>query len=285
MNRIVAIPALVSLLLLAGCTGAGGNPPGTGGTPASAGQTPSEAATEDETVVADEPLPVGLCGQAPAPLSDQRVYQGSKETDCGQAMDALTAFGRGEDSVDESGHGTMVDGWSCVFPMDNEIVDYAITLSCEKGGQRFVLRPDSVAVPAGYAVLPWDYEGTATGAAGIYFTTESRKHHCSFTETELGCDNFNFPDDLPPVRYMGQPQQPTAIVLEAQGSPRFEVYGDPTFTQYSDSGEWGADTRVLGYGEVLWVRGIACTTDPDRGVVCTNGQHGFEISSKRYAIN
>ncbi len=163
--------------------------------------------------------------------------------------------------MDESGHGTLVDGWSCVFPMDNEIVDYAITLSCEKGGQRFVLRPRSVAVPAGYAVLPWDYEGTATGAAGIYFTTESRKHHCSFTETELGCDNFNFPDDLPPVRYMGQPQQPTAIVLEPQGSPRFEVYGDPTFTQYSDSGEWGADTRVL-----ATVRSSGCAASAARRI-------------------
>lgn len=47
----------------------------------------------------------------------------------------------------------------------------------------------------------------------------------------------------------------------------------------------GCGHESPGYGEVLWVRGIGCTTDPDRGVVCTNGQHGFEISSKRYAIN
>lgn len=284
MKRRVGIGILVSALLLGGCGLSGGEQgkPDSEGTTASAPGEPTTDETED--LVDEEALPIGHCGKAPDAFDDQMVYAGSKETDCREGMEILTALANGEDNDSNSvaGHGTSVRDWSCAFPMDNEVTDYAVTLFCEKGPQQIFVRPASLTVPAGYHVQPWDYGSPPNG---LYFTTESRKHHCNFNEGMLGCDNFNFPDDLPPVRYMGQPQQPTAIVLEAQGSPRFEVYGDPTFTQYSDSGEWGADTRVLGYGEVLWVRGIACTTDPDRGVVCTNGQHGFEISSKRYAMS
>lgn len=284
MKRTVGIAALVVALLLGGC-GIGGEDqasPAPEATTASATEAPPAAGTP---TAAEEPLPRGHCGTAPAPLEDQSVYQGTPETDCGEAMRAVGTFGRGDDAVDESGHGTQVDGWQCVFPMDAEVADYGLTLACEKGPQRFVVRPASVEAPAGYHVRPWDYEGTATGAEGIYFTTESRKHHCSFAADGVGCDNLNFPDDLPEVGYMGQRQQPTAIVLGARGAARFAAFGDPTFTQFSDSGGWGTETRVLGYGELLIVRGIACTTDEDRGVVCVNGDHGFAISSRDYSLD
>lgn len=281
MKRSAGIAAVAVALLLGGC-GAGGADEDA---PAPEATTVSARAAPPTSTDAEEPLPRGHCGPAPAPLDDQKVYQGSPETDCGEAMRAVEALGRGEDAVDESGHGTQVDGWQCVYPMDTEVPDYGLTLACEKGPQRFVVRPASVEAPAGYHVLPWDFEGTATGAEGLYFTTESRKHHCSFAPDGVGCDNLNFPDDLPEVGYMGQRQQPTAIVLGTRGEARFAAFGDPTFTQFSDSGGWGTETKVLGYGELLIVHGIACTTDEDRGVVCGNGEHGFAISSEDYSLD
>ncbi|GAA1635495.1 MULTISPECIES: hypothetical protein [Brevibacterium] len=287
MKRTTAIVSLVAVLVLSGCTRGGEDTSAPQPGPTSATEAGKPAPTDDETLVDEDSLPVGHCGVAPAPMTDQAIYQGTQDTDCDEARTALEALARGEgdDSEHVAGHGTIVDGWECLFPMDSEVADYDITLSCDKDEQRFVVRPASLDVPAGYHVLPWEYEGTATGAAGLYFTTESRKHHCSFQEDLLGCDNHSFPEDLPPVTYQGQQQQPTAIVLTSTGGPRFEAYGDPTFTQFSDAGEWGADTAVLPYGDLLIAYGIACTTDADREVVCTNGDHGFAISSRDYSLS
>ncbi len=234
-----------------------------------------------------QPLPVGHCGQAPGEFK-ANVYQGTPDTDCREARAALVglAKGDGDDSGHVDGHGTDIEGWSCVFPMDAEVKAYALTLVCEKGRQRFFVRPATVAVPAGYHVEPWNYHAEGAGSGSeLYFTTETRKHHCSYIEDRIGCDNHAFPDDLPTVSHMGAQQQPTAIELESQGRPRFTAYGDPVYSLASASGEWGADTEVLGYGQLLLVRGIACTVDRERGVVCTNGDHGFEISSSDYALH
>jgi hypothetical protein len=298
MKTYAVIVALTCLVALSGCDrseGAGG--PDAGESPTSAGQTPSGAGGDgsaeespgggDDDLVDEDTLPVGHCGKAPAKFKGQKFYQGSKETDCHEGYDVLEAFANGEgDDSDASGHGTEVNGWSCVFPMDDEIKNYALTLLCEKGSQQIFVRPGSLELPAGYHVKPWDYGATAdSGGQGLYFTTESRKHHCNFAGDVLGCDNHNFPADLPEVEYMGEKQQPTAVELESSGKPRFAVYGDPTYTLSSGSGEWGADTQVLGYGQLLYAYGIACTTDETVGVACSNKDHGFEISSRDYTFN
>ncbi len=280
--------ALAGLCLVMGACGpppptAPGPEPATSDAPVSTGRSGSDA---PEKPVEAQPLPLGHCGQAPGSFK-AKVYQGTPETDCHAARAALIglAKGQGDDSGHVDGHGTDVDGWSCVYPMDAEVKDYALTLVCEKDRQKFFVRPASMPVPAGYHVEPWDYHAEGAGAGSeLYFTTESRKHHCSFIEDRVGCDNHNFPDDLPTVSYMGAQQQPTAIELDRTGRPRFTAYGDPVYSLASPSGEWGADTEVLGYGQLLLVRGVACTTDEDRGVVCTNGRHGFEISSRDYAL-
>lgn len=274
-------------LLMAGCSAPPLQPPATQTTPADPPAGTGAASRQGEDLVERDALPAGHCGQAPAEF-ESKVYQGTPGTECAEAIRALEAMaqGRDDDSRHVEGHGTDVLGWSCLFPMDTEIADYSLTIVCEKAGQKFFVRPASVEVPAGYHVAPWDYLGNGMGSGGdVYFTTETRKHQCGFIEDRVGCDNHSFPDDLPTVDYMGAQQQPTAIELAESGSARSTAYGDPVYSLLSDTGEWGAETEVLGYGQILMVRGITCTTDEERGVVCTNGGHGFEISSSDYALH
>lgn len=299
MKTYAVIVALTCLVVLSGCDrneGSGGSDADE--SPSSAEQTPSGADSDGSSgedsdnggddLVGEDTLPVGHCGKAPAGFKGQKFYQGSKETDCQDGYSVLEAFakGDGDDSHDQSGHSTVVAGWTCVFPMDDEIENYELTLLCEEGNQQIFVRPGNLDLPAGYHVKPWDFGAVAdSGGQGLYFTTESRKHHCNFTGDVLGCDNHSFPADLPEIEYMGEKQQPTAVELGSSGKPRFAAYGDPTYTLNSATGEWGADTEVLGYGRLLYAFGIACTVDETVGVACSNGAHGFEISSRDFAFD
>lgn len=281
------VPLVVSVFLMAGCAATGDSEPVV---PGQATETEAAGPGDEspENLVQQDTLPIGQCGPAPKAYKDQKVYKGSAKTDCEQARVALDALasGKDDDSNHVEGHGTSVNGWECVFPMDTEIKELAINMVCTKDSQKFLLRPGSLEVPAGYHVEPWDFipDAEAGAGPGYYFTTASRKHSCSISNGEVGCDNFNFTDTLPEVEYMGAKQQPNAIVMKASGAPEFIGTGDPGHSLQSAGGEWNTDTAVLDYGHVLIAEGISCTTDEDRGVACTNGKHGFEVSSKKYRV-
>ena len=112
-----------------------------------------------------------------------------------------------------------------------------------------------------------------------YFQAPSKVHFCMITEKYVGCQSQNPPKDGPKVEYPdGEVARANAVYM-AKGSPaKMTGISD---TAYIDQG--GAPA-VLDYDMVLDVNGFQCTTNKSDGVICKQGSHGFQFSSKNHKI-
>lgn len=96
----------------------------------------------------------------------------------------------------------------------------------------------------------------------------------------VGCQSSNPPANAPSVQYAdGEHGKPNGIVMEQGSRPAFQGLTDTAYiNNYSGS------TVVLQYGQVFEAYGFKCTTNVDSGVICVQGSHGFQFSSKKHKI-
>ena len=122
----------------------------------------------------------------------------------------------------------------------------------------------------------------ATGYIGdaYYFQAPSKVHFCMISKDYVGCQSSNPPANAPSVQYAdGEHGKPNGIVMEQGSRPAFQGLTDTAYiNNYSGS------TVVLQYGQVLEAYGFKCTTNVDSGVICVQGSHGFQFSSKKHKI-
>lgn len=122
----------------------------------------------------------------------------------------------------------------------------------------------------------------ATGYIGdaYYFQAPSKVHFCMISKDYVGCQSSNPPANAPSVQYAdGEHGKPNGIVMEQGSRPAFQGLTDTAYiNNYSSS------TVVLQYGQVLEAYGFKCTTNVDSGVICVQGSHGFQFSSKKHKI-
>lgn len=122
----------------------------------------------------------------------------------------------------------------------------------------------------------------ATGYIGdaYYFQAPSKVHFCMISKDYVGCQSSNPPANAPSVQYAdGEHGKPNGIVMEQGSRPAFQGLTDTAYiNNYSGS------TVVLQYGQVLEAYGFKCTTNIDSGVICVQGSHGFQFSSKKHKI-
>lgn len=122
----------------------------------------------------------------------------------------------------------------------------------------------------------------ATGYIGdaYYFQAPSKVHFCMISKDYVGCQSSNPPANAPSVQYAdGEHGKPNGIVMEQGSGPAFQGLTDTAYiNNYSGS------TVVLQYGQVLEAYGFKCTTNVDSGVICVQGSHGFQFSSKKHKI-
>ena len=122
----------------------------------------------------------------------------------------------------------------------------------------------------------------ATGYIGdaYYFQAPSKVHFCMISKDYVGCQSSNPPANAPSVQYAdGEHGKPNGIVMEQGSGPAFQGLTDTAYiNNYSGS------TVVLQYGQILEAYGFKCTTNVDSGVICVQGSHGFQFSSKKHKI-
>ena len=122
----------------------------------------------------------------------------------------------------------------------------------------------------------------ATGYIGdaYYFQAPSKVHFCMISKDYVGCQSSNPPANAPSVQYAdAEHGKPNGIVMEQGSGPAFQGLTDTAYiNNYSGS------TVVLQYGQVLEAYGFKCTTNVDSGVICVQGSHGFQFSSKKHKI-
>ena len=122
----------------------------------------------------------------------------------------------------------------------------------------------------------------ATGYIGdaYYFQAPSKVHFCMISKDYVGCQSSNPPANAPSVQYAdGEHGKPNGIVMEQGSGPAFQGLTDTAYiNNYSGS------TVVLQYGQVLEAYGFKFTTNVDSGVICVQGSHGFQFSSKKHKI-
>ena len=122
----------------------------------------------------------------------------------------------------------------------------------------------------------------ATGYIGdaYYFQAPSKVHFCMISKDYVGCQSSNPPANAPSIQYAdGRRDKPNGIAMEQGSTPAFKGLTDTAYiNNYSGS------TVVLQYGQVLEAYGFKCTTNVDSGVICVQGAHGFQFSSKKHKI-
>ncbi|MYM19997.1 hypothetical protein GSY69_08475 [Brevibacterium sp. 5221] len=138
--------------------------------------------------------------------------------------------------------------------------------------------------PAGERVDPADYakKSEYTGT-NYYFYSPSEKHRCEIAADVVGCTSLAIPASAPDVVGTdGLMGRPNTVELYTGKKARLVQNGDATYDSMAAS--LGKGT-VLGYGQVLSVRGTTCTVAKAKGVTCTRGGHGFSLSSKAYEVH
>lgn len=123
-------------------------------------------------------------------------------------------------------------------------------------------------------------EATEYIGDAYYFQAPSKVHFCMISKDYVGCQSDNPPANAPSLRYPGgRWDKPNGIAMEQGSKPAVEGITDTSFiNNYSSS------TVVLQYGQVLEAYGFKCTTNVDSGVICVQGSHGFQFSSKKHKI-
>lgn len=122
----------------------------------------------------------------------------------------------------------------------------------------------------------------ATGYIGdaYYFQAPSKVHFCMISKDYVGCQSSNPPANAPSIQYAdGRRDKPNGIEMEQGSKPAFKGLTDTAYIN-----NYSGKTVVLQYGQVLEAYGFKCTTNVDSGVICVQGSHGFQFSSKKHKI-
>lgn len=114
---------------------------------------------------------------------------------------------------------------------------------------------------------------------GYYFQTPSNVHSCLLTKKYVGCLSNNPPADGPKVDYPDGDHRKANAVHLAYGS-KAKMIGLTEAAYVTFDGP----TKVLDYGDILNVNGFQCTTNMQDGVICKQGSHGFQFSSKTHLV-
>lgn len=132
----------------------------------------------------------------------------------------------------------------------------------------------------GKKVDPEGFKSTDVFAdGGYYFQTQSGKHQCVITVEFVGCVHMAAPANAPKVQQADGGYGP-ANASRMYAGKKAEMFGVSDTTFLKQDGQ----AKVLGYGEVLDVKGFQCTTDMELGVVCKQGEHGLQVSSQKYTL-
>ena len=116
---------------------------------------------------------------------------------------------------------------------------------------------------------------------GYFFQTPSQVHRCEISKKYVGCTSTNPPADAPVVNYPGYEYREANGVRIESGS-KAEMIGltDTSYIRQDGNGP----AKTLEYGQVLDVHGFQCTTNKQDGVICKQGSHGFQFSSKKHKV-
>lgn len=222
------------------------------------------------------------CGTVQSTIGDsQDVYIRFGSTDCQTAMAVFTRY-FSDQSLPREGSGAhaAVNGFDCMTTSPGMLDELGYTAWCGKNDMTVSL----ITVPAGHQP-PSRQQQTQqyTDEAGmVTFQSPSKRWFCGFTTTDLataGCSG-GMPSNAPLVANAFAPHdmvKPNGVQLR-QGSPA-------SFISTEDAAYNDPQARVLAYGDTLTVGSITCSVDPTTGVTCTDGQHGFRVSTGSYQLS
>lgn len=224
--------------------------------------------------------PLGYCGQAQLHGEDIGVYLASDATTCADALDPAERAKDGPQGTRTSGY-PQFGAWRCVFTAGDEF-RAAVDAACWQGeteNASVLLRPADFQTMPGFQRNPFDF-GASRG--WVRFTTPRGDFLCAVLDGQLGCDAMNgMPPEAPDVEDRSAKEEvaATTIVLPRSEPAEFAHHDDLVYARWDGEG-YGGDTAVLDYGEVLHFDGYSCTADVAPDVVCSRGEHGFEISTQ-----
>ncbi|MYM19998.1 hypothetical protein GSY69_08480 [Brevibacterium sp. 5221] len=137
----------------------------------------------------------------------------------------------------------------------------------------------------GEAVPIGPFRGTSdTTHDTLYFTSPSGKHKCAIGPDDTGCNSSALPADAPDVPGVdGESERPNAVVLQPGRKATYAQTGDPAY-EFEASNPGSGKGKVLPYGQAISLHGTTCTS-ARAGITCTNGAHGFTLSSERVALH
>lgn len=128
---------------------------------------------------------------------------------------------------------------------------------------------------SGFFSKPYDFSD-----GGYFFQAPSEVHRCAIFKKYVGCSSLNPPADAPDVYYPGNgDDKASGIKMSAGSKAKMIAITDTSFIRQD-----GTSQTVLQYGQVLDVEGFQCTTNMQEGVICRQGPHGFQFSSKKHTI-
>lgn len=116
---------------------------------------------------------------------------------------------------------------------------------------------------------------------GYFFQAPSQLHRCEISKEYVGCTLTKPPADAPVVNYPGYEYREANGIRMNSGS-KAEMIGltDTSYIRQDGNGP----AKTLEYGQVLDVHGFQCTTNKQDGVICKQGSHGFQVSSKKHKV-
>lgn len=305
-NRLArALATAAAVLLLAAACGNGGSASGDGdtaaggasgdGTAGSASSAPkaSDGGGEDSSSpsehTADSPkeqLKGQDCGTI---FEDWRAVIGTPGIECAVARDVLTEYqrtARSGSTAMPTSDADVARGWSCTPHRwsDQQITPDTYSMWCTRGSQVVLTVANGAPILEGVYVDPSDHLFVQPGGytqEQVSFTSPSKKWECGIYPEEAGNAALN--------GWTGcHGPMPKGIEARAADGP------EPAMMQ-SDGVEMKRGTKAvpmvsleryfyqgptLDYGKVLYANGSACTVDKRTGVTCSNGAHGFTVSSQ-----
>lgn len=140
--------------------------------------------------------------------------------------------------------------------------------------------------PAG-GVDPEAYRGGSSESKDtFYFVTPDGTFSCAIAEDQTGCNSESMPASAPQVDASDDDAKvrPNAVSFSTSEKAEFSSTGDPMFHYLDANGEFGKG-KVLPAGQKLTALGVTCSVTEDSGVDCSNGTHGFTVSTKKYTLS
>ena len=143
---------------------------------------------------------------------------------------------------------------------------------------------EAPAVDASGMVDPADYQPDGGLPDSYYFMTADGAFACTLGPTYAGCDSAALPDSVgESTDAYGNTGKANAVAMDFGQKAKFQLTTNPVYTFAGPQPDM-AGGRVLPAGATLAAGGASCTATEEMGVECTQGDHGFAVSSQQATV-